>query len=81
MTMKQCRRKASMTTEMVAKRIGITEKRYIFYERHPELTPVTIAILFSLAVNVPVDDIFFARHSNKNRVTIKENRLRGYRIW
>ena len=78
MTMKQCRRKASMSIETIAKRIGITKNRYIFYEKNPELTPVNVALLFSLVVNVPVDDIFFAHHSNKNRVPIKKNRLKGW---
>ena len=77
MTMKQCRKRAGMSTDMISKRMGLTKNRYIFYEKNPELTPVSIAILFSLVVNVPVDDIFFVIHSNKNRVRVRKNGLKG----
>lgn len=64
MTPKQCRVKSRMSEQQIADLIGITLKDYLYYESNPEEMPLFVARLFSNAVRVSIDDIFFSANSN-----------------
>ena len=59
MTLKECRIKKGFSSLEIAKKLDISEEKYLNNENKPENIPINIAILYSKITGVDYDDIFF----------------------
>jgi DNA-binding XRE family transcriptional regulator len=63
MTLKAARIIRGYTQEELAEMIGVSRSTYIKMEKMPDNITVGLAKAISKAVDVPLDDLFFARDS------------------
>ncbi|MDH6675772.1 DNA-binding XRE family transcriptional regulator [Paenibacillus sp. LBL] len=62
-TPRQARLLSDMSQKQIANLLGVHRHTYMKWERNADEMPVGKARVFSEIVGMPVDEIFFSRHS------------------
>ncbi len=65
LTLKDARRRALMTQEEVAERLGVSKSAYRWYERNPGKMKVDKAYRFAKLCGLTIDDLTFTKESEE----------------
>lgn len=65
LTLKDARRRALLTQEDVAGRLGVSKSAYRWYERNPGKMKVDVAYQFAEIVGLRIDDLTFTKERER----------------
>ena len=65
LTLKDARRRALLTQEDVAGRLGVSKSAYRWYERNPGKMRVDVAHQFAKIVGLRIDDLTFTKERER----------------